>query len=171
MKIKRADAHDRFLHVRNQDFDMGQTCQNIINQRPFGDRPFYIFAHKREIALDERTSLFFTGGYTTMAEVPSHRMIWQPRLLKPSAQENSMLFKAYPGTDNIRVIWMIPQRELWAQYEKGKMTENKTVWESIDAFKHRKNELEAREEDDPTDQEALEIYRQILHEKNGFRMI
>lgn len=144
MKINRLDAHDRYQYFTKQSFDIAECCQDLINQKPFGDHPFYIFAHART---DE-------DGVTK-------RLIWQPRLTKPKAQSNSMLFKAYPGTDVIKVIWMIPARELWDQYTKGKMTENKTVSESIQMFKADKKKLEEKEDDDMTDEQVDAIYKEI----------
>src|SRR6266478_280067 len=128
MKIDKLDAHDRFDHFTKQSFDIGECCQNLINQRPFGNHPFYIFAHART---DE-------DGITK-------RLIWQPRLTKPKSQTNSMLFKAYPGTDLVKVIWMIPSRELWGQYEKGNVTENKTVKDSIHAFQFDRGTMDMKE--------------------------
>jgi hypothetical protein len=144
MKIDRLDAHDRFEYFTKQSFDIGECCQDLINKRPFGDYPFYIFAHART---DE-------DGVTK-------RLIWQPRLTKPKAQTNSMLFKAYPGTDVIKVIWMIPAPELWSQYAKGLMTQNKTVSESIEDFQHNRNKLEEKEEDDLSDEKIDAIYKEI----------
>ena len=72
-----------------------------------------------------------------------------------------MLFKAYPGTDNIKIIWIIPQRELWAQFEKGKMTENEVVWNSIQDFLHRRPRLEEKESDDYSDEAINMIYREL----------
>lgn len=144
MKINRLDAHDRYQYFTKQSFDIAECCQDLINQKPFGDHPFYIFAHART---DE-------DGVTK-------RLIWQPRLTKPKAQSNSMLFKAYPGTDVIKVIWMIPARELWDQYTKGKMTENKTVSESIQMFKADKKKLEEKEDDDMTDEQVDAVYKEI----------
>jgi hypothetical protein len=144
MKINRLDAHDRYQHFTKQSFDIAECCQDLINKRPYGDHPFYIFAHTR-----------------TEEDGATKRLIWQPRLTKPHAQSNSMLFKAYPGTDIIKVIWMIPTPELWDQYIKGKMTENKTVSESIERFKTNKNKLEEKEDDDMTDEQINDIYREI----------
>lgn len=144
MKIDRLDAHDRFEYFTKQSFDIGECCQDLINKRPFGDYPFYIFAHART---DE-------DGVTK-------RLIWQPRLTKPKAQTNSMLFKAYPGTDVIKVIWMIPAPELWSQYAKGLMTQNKTVSESIEDFQHNRNKLEEKEDDDLSDEKIDAIYKEI----------
>ena len=178
MKVNRLETHDRLEHFVSQSFDIGKTCQNLINSRPFGDHPFYIFAHKREIGLDERISIFneeFLRAntpnaslllrepckYRSLEDVPTARIIWQPRLTKPQAQENSMLFKGYPGTDQVRVIWMLPDRTLWDQYTKGKMLENKTVCESIHAFLNDRAHLEASEEDDLPDWRINEIYKEI----------
>jgi len=144
VKINPLDAHDRYEYVTKQSFDIAECCQDLINKRPFGDHPFYIFAHTR-----------------TEDDGANKRLIWQPRLTKPKAQTNSMLFKAYPGTDMIKVIWMIPARELWGQYSKGKMTQNKTVSDSIHDFQFNRNKLEEREDDDMTDKQIDAIYREI----------
>jgi hypothetical protein len=144
MKVDILDAYDRYKHFTRQGFDIAECCQNLIDQRPFGEHPFYIFAHAR-----------------TDDDGVTKRLIWQPRLTKPKAQTNSMLFKAYPGTDHIKVIWMIPARELWASFQKDKLTENKTVLESIDNFLHHRKKLEAKEDDDLSDDKIEAIYRNI----------
>lgn len=147
MKIDRLETHDRYQHFTKQQFNISECCQDLIRQRPFGEHPFYIFAHSRT---DE-------DGVTK-------RLIWQPRLTKPKAQTNSMLFKAYPGTDVIKVLWMIPARELWGQYHKGLITENKTVLDSIHSFTHKREELETPEDDDLSDVQIDAIYRSISQE-------
>ena len=146
MKINRLDAHDRLQHLTKQQFDIAECCQDLINQRPFGEHPFYIFAHTR-----------------TEEDGATKRLIWQPRLTKPRAQTNSMLFKAYPGSDTIKVIWMIPAEELWAQFGKGLLTENKTVYESINDFKHNRAKLEMKEKDDLSDDAIDAIYKEICN--------
>jgi len=149
MKLNKTDVYDRFTHFTKQEFDIGECCQDLINQRPFGDHPFYIFAHPR-----------------TKEDGVTKVMIWQPRLTKPRAEPNSMLFKAYPGTDVIKVLWMIPSRELWSQFQKGMITQNKTVIESIDNFRHRRSQLEAPEDDDLSDEAISAIYSEISHAAN-----
>jgi hypothetical protein len=169
MKIDRLEAHDRYQHFTRQSFDIGQTCQNVIDQRPFGNVPFYIFAHKREIGLDERLSIFTQDfflpddqrQFKTMADVPTTRLIWQPRLTKPEAQTNSMLFRAHPPSDVVKVIWMIPDPELWDQYKKGNVTQNQTVVESIYNFQNHKSKLEAPEPGDLSEKKIDSIYREI----------
>lgn len=144
MKINTLDAHDRLKHFTKQSFDIGECCQDLINKRPFGNHPFYIFAHAR-----------------TDDDGVTKRMIWQPRLTKPKAQTNSMLFKGYPGTDTVKVIWIIPPRELWTQFEKGKLTENQTVYESVNMFDNDRAKLEAKEDDDLSDDQIDAIYKEI----------
>ena len=144
MKINRLDAHDRYQHFTKQNFDIGECCQDLINQRPYGDHPFYIFAHSR-----------------TDDDGVTKRLIWQPRLTKPKAQTNSMLFKAYPGSDVIKVIWMIPARELWGQYDKNLLTSNKTVSDSIHDFQFNRNKLEEREDDDMTEEQIDAVYKEV----------
>ncbi len=154
IKINPLDAHDRLLHFTKQEFSISECCQDIINKRPFGNIPFYIWAHTR-----------------TEEDGSTKRLIWQPRLTKPMAQTNSMLFKAYPGTDVIKIIWMIPARELWSQYKKGKLTANQTVWQSIQDFNHNREELEKKEKDDLSDDEIYNIYRSLQEEGHRKKMM
>lgn len=164
MKIQRIDAHDRFTYYQQQQSHIGECCQSLINERPFGEHAFYIFAHARTIGMDEREKLFLSRRYSSFDKVPEKTIIWQPRLTKPKAQTNSMLFKAYPGSDNVKIIWIIPPTELWEQYEKGKMTENETIWSSINDYKNDRGKLETREEDDLSDDVIDRIYKEISRE-------
>lgn len=152
MKLNILDAHDRLKSFTKQNFDISECCQDLINQRPFGDHPFYIFAHTR-----------------TEEDGATKRLIWQPRLTKPTAQTNSMLFKAYPGTDLIKVIWMIPARELWGQFQKGLLLENRLICDSIHDFENNRGKLEKMEDDDLSDQAIDAIYREIATQ--SFRSI
>lgn len=147
MKLNKLETHDRLEHFTRQDFDIGKCCQDLIDQRPFGEVPFYIFAHTR-----------------TEEDGVTKRLIWQPRLTKPLADTNSMLFKAYPGSDKIKVIWMIPDSSMWAQYRKGLMLQNQTVAESIEAFLTKKEELEMPESDDLPDWKINEIYKELAQQ-------
>jgi hypothetical protein len=144
LKLNRLDTHDRLVHVQKQSQTISECCQDLIDKRPFGNHPFYIFAHAR-----------------TESDGATKRLIWQPRLTKPHAQTNSMLFKAYPGTDTVRIIWMIPDQTLWPQYKKGNVTHSEIVNESISKFKTNRSELEAPEPEDLTDSQIDAIYREI----------
>ena len=167
MKISRIDAHDRFSYFKKQGLDIAECCQNLIDSEPFGEHAFYIFAHARTIGMDEKLKLFSSGTYASLDQVPEKTLIWQPRLTKPKAQTNSMLFKGYPGSDNIKVIWIIPPKELWDQFTKGKMTENETVCNSIADFQNNKDKLEASEDDDLSDEAIDRIYKEISQGANS----
>jgi hypothetical protein len=162
MKINRLETHDRLLEFKKQADYISQGAQDCIKNRPeeFENYPFYIFAHKREINIDERFSIA-VDCRIPLDQVPTHRMIWIPRLKKPEAQINSILLKHYPKEDVINVIWMIPEPELWDEYLTGKMCENKTVSDSVRLFKTDKKKLEADEPDDLSDEKVKEIYRKI----------
>lgn len=151
MKLNRLETHDRFEHFTKQDFDIGACCDEVIKNRPqeFGNHPFYIFAHPR-----------------TDDDGVTQRLIWQPRLTKPQAQTNSMLFKAYPPGDTLKVIWIIPKRELWSNYGKGQLCENKTVSDSIYNFENNRKKLEAKESDDLTEEQVKAIYEAIARNPN-----
>lgn len=174
MKLNFFETHDRLQHLHKQADYISQGCQDCINGRPpeFENSPFYIFAFKKQIDLDERKELFrldlietlmnplLPRKYRSIDEVPSDRLIWSSRLTKPKAQTNSMLFKCYPP-DGIRVIWILPIREQWEQYVKGKLTENEVVTQSIYDFEHNREQLEASEEDDVSEKRANYIYEQM----------
>lgn len=146
MKINLLDAHDRLGHFQKQGLDISECCQDLVNKKPFGDVPFYIFAHAR-----------------TAEDGVSKIIIWQPRLFKPEPQTNSMLFRAYPPTDKIKVIWMIPAREMWDQFKKGNLTQSQIVSESIHDFQHDRAKLRVAEPDEVTEDVANQIYQQIAN--------
>lgn len=163
MRINRLETHDRLLQFKGQSEEISQGCQQCIDKRPpeFGDFPFYIFAHKRELGMDERFALLVESNSLDFSNIPTHRLIWIPRLKKPLAQTNSMLFKYFPLKDLIEVIWIIPEPETWDQFTKGKMIENSIVCESIHKFKTDKSKLEDDDPDDMSDELAKHIYNSI----------
>lgn len=140
MELDRFDVHDRFKYFLDQDFNIAECAQNMIDQRPFGGHPFYIFCHGR-----------------TDDDGISKRYIWSPWIWKPRAQTNTILLKAYPGTDIVKWMWVLPVREMWDSYREGKMFENKFVIECVEQFEKDKAALEAPEPDDPLPQRAQEI--------------
>jgi hypothetical protein len=158
MKIDRLETHDRLEQFQKQSLDISECCKDLVDKRPFGLQPFYIFAHAR-----------------TEDNGVDKRLIWQPRLTKPKAQTNSMLFKGYPGSDMIKVYWMIPDRLMWEQYGKGMISESQTVIESIYQFENEREKLEAPDEDDLSDEEVDKIYlslgQQFRFEKAGYKLL
>lgn len=153
MKLNLHETHDRYQEfTKKKDFDIGECCQDLINKRPFGRYPFYIFAHAR-----------------TDDDGVTKRLIWQPRLSRPKPQTNSMLFKAYPGSDVVKIIWMIPPREMWSQFEEGKITANETVCNSIREFQFDRETLERNEDDDLSDEKINDIYKEISRDANHIK--
>ena len=153
MKIDPLDAHDRYTYFQKQDFSIAECCQDILNQRPFGDVPFYIFAHAR-----------------TDDDGVTKRLIWQPRLTRPKPQTNSYLFRAISNTDMIEVIWLLPPREMWTQYDIGKVTESNLVAWSIKQFESNRNYLDSPHPDDISEERAKEIMKEIIKWKKFKRV-
>jgi len=91
-------------------------------------------------------------------------LYWQSRLSIPKPQTNSYLFRALSKTDIIEVCWLLPPREMWEQYEKGKVTEdNWTAW-SIEQFKNNRNLLEKPHPDDLPEYQGKKILQQVINE-------
>lgn len=149
--IKKSDVHERYNNLKQTyASSIEQMVQKIVSEEPFGKQAFYIFAHRR----------------TNVTE-GKQRLIWQPRLLKPSAQDNSMLFRVNPREpDNVEVIWIIPDESHWNNYsQKGKKAlvgtiDNPLISDSIHDFKHNRKKLEAPHPDDPSGERAAAIYKE-----------
>lgn len=155
MKVNRLEAHDRLLEFKKQGDYISKGCQECIANRPeeFGKHPFYIFAHCRT----------HDNGY-------HKRLIWAPRLTRPIPQTNSMLFKYYPETDTIKIIWMIPDTSLWNQYFSKNVTECEIVEESINIFRFYKELLQRKDPDDLPDERVNHIYEEIKRNKMAAKL-
>jgi hypothetical protein len=154
IKLDRFETHDRFKSFTKQNGDIGECCQDLINQRPFGNHAFYIFAHART---DDMGS--------------GKRIIWQPRLTRPLVQTNSMLFKGYVGSDIIKIIWIIPARELWEQYKKGNITANEQIWNDIQTFEYNRKDFDKPEDDDLNDEQVNAIYKELSQQAKNKKMM
>lgn len=162
IKVDRLETHDRLLDFREKNIaSIAGQIDSLIDQNPFCGEPFYIFAHKRTLDEGERI-LHLQSRQYAIENNPTHKIVWQPRLQKPKAQTNSMLFKVYPKDPNKNhIVWILPERELWNCYQKGKMFQEDAVATSIYAFEHEREVLEQPEEDDPSDSKAKAIYRRL----------
>jgi hypothetical protein len=153
MKINPLETHDRLLAFKKEQesnlFQGLEDCRlnnpNCVDMQKYF--PYvYIFAHPR-----------------TAEDGATKRMLWQPRLTKPKAQTNSYLFRLTSNTDICEIIWLLPPRELWKQFEKGKVTASDEVMVSIANFLHQRQLLEQPHDDDWTE----ERIRKKLEEING----
>lgn len=154
MKLNRFETHDRLEHLhQDQALNLSQGASDCLkkNRLSLGLQQYsdyvYIFAHPR-----------------TADDGVNKRMLWQPRLTKPKAQTNSYLFRAISNTDEMEVCWLLPPREMWPQYEKGKVTENELVLWSINQFTNHRNILEMRDPDDFNDERVKQIYITVATE-------
>lgn len=141
IEICRKETHDRLLELKKNGTKISEYVSQLVQSKPFGNVPFYIFVHSR-----------------TEENKYEKRLLYQPRLTKPEAQENSMLFKAFPSSDQIKIFWMIPQKEMWSNYERGKVCESNIVLKSINRFKKNKKKLSQPEPDDLSDEKIRSIY-------------
>jgi hypothetical protein len=154
MKINLLETHDRLEHlIKDQSdnvFDGAETCLkcNPLSLAIQDRCPYvYIFAHTR-----------------TTEDGLKKRLLWQPRISKPKAQTNSYLFRAQSKSDLIEVVWIIPERHLWPQYESGKVTENDLVNYSVNLFENNRSELEKPHLDDISENVAKIIFQKILND-------
>ena len=154
MKIERLEAHDRLLHLKeDQALNVAQGAEDCLKKNDLSLRlqqhsPYiYLFAHPR-----------------TANDGVNKRMIWQPRLSKPKAQTNSYLFRATSNTDQIEVCWTLPPREMWAQYKTGNVTEHELVNWSITMFETQRAKLEESAPEDFKDDQIKNIYLIISSE-------
>lgn len=154
MKVNILEAHDRKKHfIKDQSANVFQGAEDCLKKNPLSlaiqeKSPYvYIFAHPR-----------------TADDGVTKRLLWQPRLSVPEAQTNSYLFRALSHTDIIEVCWILPPKEMWGQYEKGKVTEdNWSAW-SIEMFKTNKKALEKPHPEDLPEEKSRLIMRAIVDE-------
>jgi len=161
MKINRLETHDRLQHLKkDQGLNLSQGCEDCLKRNSLSlslqhHSPYiYIFAHPR-----------------TAEDGVNKRMLWQPRLSRPSAQTNSYLFRAESHSDIVEVIWMIPPKELWDQYIKGNMMENETILWSINQYMNNRKGLEASHPEDLPEERQKYIYRAIRQNIGQIKMM
>ena len=131
MKINTFEAHDRLQHLQKDQWSIiSQGAEDCLKKNPDSltiqsKCPYiYIFAHPR-----------------TADDGVTKRMLWQPRISRPTPQTNSYCFRAISNSDTIEVCWLLPPREMWTQYDKGKVTESDIVAWSIEMFQHHRKTL------------------------------
>lgn len=159
MKVPIFETHDRLLHFKkDQEANLFQGVEDCLKRNPDCVSmqkyfPYvYIFAHPR-----------------TADDGVTKRMIWQPRLTKPTVQTNSYLFRATSNTDIVEIIWMLPPEELWKQFEKGKVAASEEIMVSIVNYRNAKELLQKPHKDDFSEEKIQNILRNI--QKPKFEMI
>lgn len=155
MKVNILDAHDRKQHfITDQQQYIQQGIEDCLFKNPLSlalqdsSDYIYIFSHPR------------SGDESAVK-----RILWQPRLLRPKVQTNSMLFRVKSKTDLLEICWIIPPREMFGQYSKGKVTESDIVSWSINQFENHRQDLEQPFKDDVSEIKAKEIYLSLLKQQ------
>src|SRR5580700_1598044 len=157
MKINRLDAHDRLEHFKQDQ------AQNI-----FQGAEDCLKKNKLSLLLQEKSPYIYMFAHPRTEDHGAVKvMYWQPRLTKPKPQTNSYLFRADSNTDLVEIIWLLPPRELWPQYETGNVTEHKDVQVSIHNFINFRKELEKPHKDDLSDDQVRWIYKQLASDEDG----
>lgn len=154
MKVNILEAHDRKKHlIKDQSANVFQGAEDCLKKNPLSlaiqeKSPYvYLFAHPR-----------------TADDGVTKRLLWQPRLSVPEAQSNSYLFRALSHTDIIEVCWILPPKEMWGQYDKGKVTEDNWSYWSINMYQTNKKALEKPHPEDLPEEKARMIMRSIVDE-------
>jgi hypothetical protein len=154
MKLNRLEAHDRLLQFKkDQSINIFHGAEDCLKRNPLS------------LALQERSPYIYLFAHPRTADDGVTKvMYWQPRLSKPEAQVNSYLFRAVSRSDIVQVCWLLPPQEMWAQYEKGKVTSDETVQWSINHFKTNKLELEKPDPQDFSEEAGKEILRKVIED-------
>jgi len=154
MKINRLEAHDRLLHFKkDQEANIVQGFNDCLFKNPLS------------LALQERSDYIYIFAHPrTHDDGVTKRMLFQPRLRKPSMQTNSYLVRAKSHSDIVDICWMLPPREMWDTYKKGNVTENEVVLWSIDQFLNNRTIMEMADPKDLTEEQSKNIYLAIAKE-------
>jgi hypothetical protein len=163
--IDKLETHDRLQHLyKEQEKNVFKGAEECLK------------TNSLSLALQERSSYIYIYAHPrTKEDGATKTLYWQPRLTKPTPQTNSYLFRCISKKDMIEVCWILPPREMWSQYDEGKITESDIVRYSIDMFVNHREKMSKSEEDDLSDGEIKHIYKEIdmyfKHQKLGKRLI
>lgn len=160
MKLNLHETHDRYEHfIQNQWEIVSKGAEDCLKKNPDSlaiqqKCPYvYLYAHPR-----------------TADDGINKRLLWQPRISRPKPQTNSYLFRAQSNTDIIEVCWLLPPREMWPQYEEGKVTESNLVAWSINMFLIHLEDLARPHPDDLPEERSKQIFKEI-HAWKKFKKI
>jgi len=189
MKVNILEAHDRYEYLLEREsrkieegikeFRENNIIAKLLLQRC---RYVYAFIHKKEVGADERQSEYLQDlwnpellrKYKSIEDVPSTRLLWQARLSKPMAQENSYLIKIYPNTEDYDVFWVIPENHLWSQFKRGLVTASNSLYMYIEAFITDKEGLAIPEDDDYKQEEfdriKIEVNWELKKINSAFKL-
>ncbi len=154
MKLNRLETHDRLLHLIK---DQSQLVQEGADE--------CLKKNSLSLAYQDRCPYVYIFGHARTADDGvTKRILWEPRLTKPTPQSNSFLFRAISKTDNMEVCWILPPHEMWFQYKKGNVVESDVVSWSIHQYQNNSEELGKPFPDDFPDDKCKRILLDIARE-------
>lgn len=165
MKLNRLETHDRLLEFNKNTDIIYQGCMDCLRNVPDSIRfPFYIYAHSRQIGMDEQLAIIEDPTIPYRNKQANEKMMWQPRISKPRASSNSYLFLVVQRPDLVKTCWLLPKSELWDSYRPGNMNFNEDIWTSIQNYKYARNKLNEPDSDGPKSEHEAEWRRIFGHE-------
>jgi len=152
MKISLFETHDRLEHFKKDQWEtISQGAEDCLKK------------NRDSLAIQSKCPYVYLFAHPRTADNGiDKRLLWQPRISRPKPQTNSYLFRAISFSDTIEICWLLPPRELWGQYDTGKVTESSIVQWSIHQFEYNREFLEANHPEDLPEARAKEIYKEVL---------
>lgn len=171
MKLDHLETHDRYLEFMKtaEMIDKGiEDCKRNLPDTI--TMPFYIFAHKRTVEMDEKISIWNQEmlidpkyrRFKSFSDIPEKRIIYCPYPRRPKPQSNSWLVRTQKNTDTLELIWIIPEEELWDQFGKKMLLEDEFIFNCIQVFKNNPASLEYDQKELPI--EKVDEFRMKIKE-------
>ena len=163
--IDQLETHDRWQKFsKEQEVNIFKGVEDCLKSNPLS------------IALQDRSHYIYIWAHPRTHEDGATKVLyWQPRLTKPTPQTNSYLFRCLSKKDTVEVCWILPPREMWPEYDEGKIAASDIVRYSIDMFINHREKMSKSEEDDLSDGEIKFIYKEVdmyfKHQKLGKKLI
>jgi hypothetical protein len=153
-KTSKHEAHDRYLHLLKDQSEYVQKGADECLKK-----------NSLSLAYQAKSSYIYIFGHArTHDDGFTKRLIWQPRLSKPTPEPNSYLFRAESNTDVMEVCWVLPPSEFWGQFKEGNVVDSDIVEWSIHMYKTRREDLAKPFPEDLSDPRAKEILLSIARE-------
>ena len=140
-------ARDNVQWIKeNSERNYVNCLQNLIARAPFGQRQFYIFSVIKRV--DDLAGV--------------KKIYHQARLTKPAPIPGATLLRVDPRDPGAcTILWTLPQAESFRLYGEGKVFGDPFVHDCVRRFLSDPQELMQPADDDPSEEEIRDIYRQI----------
>lgn len=152
-KIDRFETTDRYDEIKSDETQKIQEglheclTKNDLSLVLQKYSPYiYVFAHVR-------------------TEGNKKRLLWQPRLTKPEAADNSYLFRVESNTENCEICWILPPMRMWEEFTKKGLFDDEIISYSIASYKNKT--LNREHPDDLPPERIKNIYKLV---DDHFRM-